>query len=377
MDSAAAAITWLLRVLSTLAQAVFAKVSAYIPVLLVFDFVVTSWIVCHFLVTVHILPVLEALPNWVIPPSPSTATTAFVLLGVYFFVLVHTLGPLCVIWVYSWRILRHGYTFPEGAKFFLKPVMQALPNEDNARHWFTEGLRPNLCRHCLFFSDPESGEGPRPILDRIYHGKTYEGKDLGCIPLFDHWKSYLLFTVWILIYHLFSLGTILWAIPSWSTRWALAPVVVAAASLPFVFFWVKRAPFRGQWLNQACRNQTHLETGIFIRGRPKPAWPMVINGSNGFEHVLVDFNPWDLGLIGNLRAALGDSIWEWPFFWRVPRRVWEYGTSPSEDLPFGPKWAAFMEARSLTLPPSIDLTPLPPALRNPVSRRRHGFSSED
>lgn len=49
MDSAAAAITWLLRVLSTLAQAVFAKVSAYIPVLLVFDFVVTSWIVCHFL----------------------------------------------------------------------------------------------------------------------------------------------------------------------------------------------------------------------------------------------------------------------------------------------------------------------------------------
>lgn len=190
-------------------------------------------------------------------------------------------------------------------------------------------------------------------------------------------KSYLLFTVWILIYHLFSLGTILWAIPSWSTRWALAPVVVAAASLPFVFFWVKRAPFRGQWLNQACRNQTHLETGIFIRGRPKPAWPMVINGSNGFEHVLVDFNPWDLGLIGNLRAALGDSIWEWPFFWRVPRRVWEYGTSPSEDLPFGPKWAAFMEARSLTLPPSIDLTPFPPALRNPVSRRRHGFSSED
>ncbi|OHE95119.1 DHHC zinc finger domain-containing protein [Colletotrichum orchidophilum] len=367
------------------------NVSAWIPVLLVVDFVATSWIVCHSLVTTYILPASREVPLWTVrSPLSSDLVTAWALLGMYFFVLFHTLGCLASLWVYSYRIVHQGYRIPKGAILRQKIVMQSLPDAAAARHWFDLGFRPNTCHHCLQTADFEGGEGLGSFLDRMYHGKTNKGKDLGCIALFDHYcwwlwcpvslqtqKSYLLFTVWILVFHLFSLGVLCWPMVSFGTRWPYPPAIVATTSFPFVFFWVKKAPFRAQWINQGLRNQTHSETARYVRNLPQQAWPMGIAGPNGFEHVVVSFNPWDLGTMGNLRAVLGDSIWEWPFFWRIPRRVREFGTHADWDLPFGPRWAQFMEDRALVIPDGISLAPPPLALRHDSSRRRRGWTSED
>ncbi|KAL2876419.1 hypothetical protein SGCOL_008225 [Colletotrichum sp. CLE4] len=391
MEAAAAAAAWAVAVAIALADAAFAWVSSWIPVLLVLDLLGTTWLVCHTLVIDHIIPAAHDVPFWTIRrPPPSQLVTPCALLGIFVFVLCHCAGCLVFLWWYSYRIMRRGYRIPRGAITRRKTVMQALPDAAAARHWFDLGFRPNLCRHCLRTADLEGGEGPGSFLDRMYHGKTNKGVDLGCIALFDHYcwwlwcpvsletqKSYLLFTVWVLVFHLYSLGVLCFSLASFGTRWSLPPVVVAAASLPFVFMWVRKAPFRGQWVNQGLRNQTHKETTAYIRNLPQQAWPMGIAGPNGLEYVTVGFNPWDLGAMGNLRAVLGDNIWEWPFFWRTPRRVREFGAHPDWDLPFGPQWDQFMEDRALVLPDGISLTPLPPALRNDSSRRRRGWTSED
>ncbi|KAK1674064.1 hypothetical protein BDP55DRAFT_633275 [Colletotrichum godetiae] len=390
MEAAAAAAAWAVAVGLALINVTFAWVSSWIPVWLVVDCLATTWVVCHSLVTNFILPASREMPIWTVRPLPSDLVTACALLGIYFFVAFHTFGCLVSAWLYCSRIMRHGYRMPKGALVRQKRVMQALPDAAAARHWFDLGFRPNLCRHCLRTADLEGGEGPGSFLDRMYHGKTNKGVDLGCIAFFDHYcwwlwvpvclqtqKSYLLFTVWILVFHLYSLGVLCWPMVSFGTRWPYPPVVVAAGSLPFVILWVKKAPFRGQWVNQGLRNQTHKETTAYIRNLPQQAWPMGIAGPNGLEHVTVGFNPWDLGAMGNLRAVLGDNIWEWPFFWRTPRRVREFGAHPDWDLPFGPRWDQFMEDRALVLPDGISLAPLPLALRNDSSRRRRGWTSED
>ncbi|KAI3536726.1 DHHC zinc finger domain-containing protein [Colletotrichum filicis] len=396
VETVSSSVAWVLGVTLAIANASFAWISAWIPVLLVFDMAATSWWVCHSLATMFFIPALQDQPAWAafVPISRDLAT-AYALLVVYVFVLFHTAGCLVSLWWYSYRIIRRGYRIPRGAVTRRKVVMQTLADADDSRYWFDLGFRPNLCLRCSRNADLEGGEGPGSILDRMYHGTTNKGVDLGCIALFDHYcwwlwcpvsletqKPYLLFMGWVVVFHLYSLGVLCWPLASFGTRWSLPPAVVAAGALPFVFLWVKKAPFRGQWVNQGLRNQTHKETTAYIRNLPQQAWPMGIAGPNGLEHVTVGFNPWDLGAMGNLRAVLGDSIWEWPFFWRTPRRVREFGAHPDWDLPFGPRWGQFMEDRALVvpvggLPDGISLAPLPPALRNDISRRRRIWSSED
>ncbi|KXH32838.1 DHHC zinc finger domain-containing protein [Colletotrichum simmondsii] len=394
VETVSSSAAWVIGVTLAIANASFAWISSWIPVLLVFDLVATSWLVCHTLVMHHLIPAARDVPLWTLRP-PSELATAYALLGIYVFVLFHTAGCLVSLWWYSFGILRRGYRIPKAAITRRKMVMQTLADADDSRYWFDLGFRPNLCLRCSRNADLEGGEGPGSILDRMYHGTTNKGVDLGCIALFDHYcwwlwcpvsletqKPYLLFMGWVVVFHLYSLGILCFSLASFGTRWSLSPVVVAAGALPFVFLWVKKAPFRGQWVNQGLRNQTHKETTAYIRNLPQQAWPMGIAEPNGLEHVTVGFNPWDLGAMGNLRAVLGDSIWEWPFFWRTPRRVREFGAHPDWDLPFGPRWVQFMEDRALVvpvggLPDGISLAPLPPALRNDISRRRRIWSSED
>ncbi|KAK1543957.1 DHHC zinc finger domain-containing protein [Colletotrichum paranaense] len=351
VETVSSSAAWVLGVTLAIANASFAWISSWIPVLLVFDMVATSWLVCHTLVIHHLIPAARDVPLWTLRP-PSELVTAYALLGIYVFVLFHTAGCLVSLWWYSFGIIRRGYRIPKGAVTCRKMVMQTLADADDSRYWFDLGFRPNLCLRCSRNADLEGGEGPGSILDRMYHGTTNKGVDLGCIALFDHYcwwlwcpvsletqKPYLLFMGWVVVFHLYSLGILCFSLSSFGTRWSLSPVVVAAGALPFVFLWVKKAPFRGQWVNQGLRNQTHKETTAYIRNLPQQAWPMGIAGPNGLEHVTVGFNPWDLGAMGNLRAVLGDSIWEWPFFWRTPRRVREFG---------GLGWPGVGDLRSVT-----------------------------
>ncbi|KAK1987557.1 hypothetical protein LZ30DRAFT_684486 [Colletotrichum cereale] len=364
--------------------AVFYGVSAWIPVLLVLDLAAHSWAVFRFLVVDYILPASGLRKERLLfRPDPNDLPRACAILGLFVFFLVLTGGCLIQMWWTSYRLLKMGYQLPSGAVLAQKPAMQALRDEYAAHHWFDLGCRPNHCLDCLKRQCPEDG-GHQPILDRMYHGYTEERKDLHCFPLWDHYcwwlwvpvclptqKAYLLFTVYIVNFHLVSLGAIAWSLGKWSTRWAFGPVLLSALFLPMVFLWVKLAPFVGQWKNQVFRNQTHHEMGRFVRSRRVPSWPMGLVGPDGLEHVVVPFNPWDLGTIGNVRAALGDHWWQWPWFWCIPRRVKEYGTNPDWDLPFGEQWINFVEGRSFELPQGIELTRPPPAIR-----RRQGFSSE-
>ncbi|WQF85911.1 hypothetical protein CDEST_10925 [Colletotrichum destructivum] len=384
LTSPRAVLSLLRQGIFALVVAVFFGVSAWIPVLLVVDLIGHTWLVTHFLVGSYILPASGLRKGRLLfRPDPNDLPRACTLLGFYLVVLGLTGGSLAHLWWTSCRLLRKGYRFPSGAVLALKPTMQALRDPVASAHWVGIGRRPNQCLDCLKRQCPEEG-GHRPILDRVYHGYTHKRKDLDCFPLWDHYcwwlwtpvclptqKSYLLFTVYIVIFHLVSLGIISWSLGSWWSTWTHLPYVVAALFLPMVFLWVKLAPFWGQWKNQVFRNQTHHELGTFVRNRPQPAWPIGLTGPDGFEHVVVPFNPWDLGTIGNVRAALGDHWWQWPWFWCIPRRVNEYGTNPDWDLPFGEQWSNFVEGRSFELPQGIELTRPPRAIR-----RRQGFSSE-
>lgn len=225
--------------------------------------------------------------------------------------------------------------------------------------------------------------------DRMYHCLTDTGNEIGCIPVLDHFcwwlwvpvslptiKPYLIFMVWLPVFHTVSLGILAWplTISAWqSTGWLY---VFIAACFPYMMLLVLAAPIKKQWRRLGCLDSPAREYAQFIRHRPSPAYPMYIKRSDGtYAHMVMKYNPWNKGTILNLRSVLGDRVWTWPLWFMVPRRVLEYGTG-EEDLPMSSQFhqdiQGTQEAREFSFPTAgIPLQTLDPV------RRRRGFTSED
>ncbi|KAL0941631.1 DHHC zinc finger domain-containing protein [Colletotrichum truncatum] len=351
------------------ARDLFYGISAWIPILLIIDLVASSWLVLEFLVS-DILMLSFKQNGFLTAPSLYYRAVALALLGYR-----------------SFRILNSGYCPPSGAIFGMKNSVQSVTSPATAASFVRRGLRPNACTECV----PEGttlGDNGQNRLDRMYHGMTRGGRNLGCLPVFDHYcwwlwvpvclttiKSYLLFMVYICMFHALTLGILTWSLISYSWSWPGFLYAILVAAFPAMLNWVEKAPLTGQWKHLGMMNSTNREWLLFVKSRgrtPRSEWPMYIRVEDGsFQYYTATYNPWDLGTMGNLREALGDHLWQWPFPWVVPRRVREYGMNEDADLTFSSRWIEEVQVNS-TIPQGIELRELPRALRN-----RHQFSSTD
>lgn len=96
-----------------------------------------------------------------------------------------------------------------------------------------------------------------------------------------------------------------------------------------------------RWWHIACRNRVDPELDKEAHKFKKMRFAVVLPRIIEQDYIFGAFederrralNPWDLGIMENLRAALGG--WSCLLFWRQPARVWEYGTSsPSKNTDF-------------------------------------------
>uniref|UniRef100_L2FIR1 Dhhc zinc finger domain-containing protein n=1 Tax=Colletotrichum fructicola (strain Nara gc5) TaxID=1213859 RepID=L2FIR1_COLFN len=295
--------SWFKEVLVTLAELILAIgqviwqwLCGWVPVLLVVDLLGHSFAVLFALLPGIIIP-YYTLPGSFLAVTSHDKNVAFALLGVFLFVLVMTAGPLAQMWLCDAEVSASA-----------SPALSA--------HLLAKGLRPNACDRCS--PSPRDLEEGRAMihLDRMYHCVDNSGKELGCIPVLDHYcwwlwvpvalptiKSYLLFMVWIVVFQTVSLGILAWplAISAWhSTAWLY---VFIAACFPYMLVLVLAAPIRKQWRRLACMDSPGKEYAQYIRHRPAPAFPMYVKRSDGtYAHRLMSDNPWDKGTMLNLRS---------------------------------------------------------------------------
>ncbi|KAI8278101.1 hypothetical protein K4K59_009301 [Colletotrichum sp. SAR11_240] len=386
---------WFKEVLVTLAELILAIgevgwvfLCSWVPVLLVADLLAHTCAVAFFLFNRVIIP-FYTFPGSFLAVTSHDRNAAFALLGLFVLVLVLTAGPLAQMWVTSYKIRRRGFRPPSAAVFSLKTIMQASASPALSAHLLAKGLRPNACDRCS--PSPRDLEEGRAMmhLDRMYHCVDNSGKELGCIPVLDHYcwwlwvpvalptiKSYLLFMVWIVVFQTVSLGILAWplAISAWhSTAWLY---VFIAACFPYMLVLVLAAPIRKQWRRLACMDSPGKEYTSYIRHRQAPAFPMYVKRSDGtYAHRVMSYNPWNKGTMLNLRSVLGESIWSWPFWFMVPRRVRDYGTG-EQDLPLSSRFLQDVQDTQASGAFTFAMAGIPLQTLDPAHHRR-GFSSED
>ncbi|KAI8218716.1 hypothetical protein K4K54_010125 [Colletotrichum sp. SAR 10_86] len=354
---------------------VFTRISVWVPVLLVLDIALQSYFVYDFLKD---LVIDYPFPVFFLPLSALDRGLSLALLVLFSFVWLGTVGSAVWMWWESGMIFLYGYRPVPDVDVGLKMAVQAhwIPSASLLR--IARGRRPKSCRLCQ-----RRREAQRMIstLDRSHHAKAASGKDVGCLPVFDHWcpwlwvpvclttiKPYLLFMVYVALFHLFSAGILSWSVAIWAFGHHAYKFWIGATFLPLALNWIYAAPIIGKWKHLAFMNSTDREHDLFRLSTPS-GWPMCVRASDGgYHHLMVSFNPWDLGTMGNLRSVLGESIWTWPLFWVVPRRVREYGRHPDYDCPFAPRFLDDVSVLART-PANVGLAALP-------ARRRHMYSSE-
>ncbi|OIW23226.1 hypothetical protein CONLIGDRAFT_693783 [Coniochaeta ligniaria NRRL 30616] len=292
-----------------------------------------------------------------------------------------------VFWVGAWAYglyITHWSRRHVNPTTTLKRVMQSDPAERVAiEHGQpASNARFKRCRR------PDCTDR-KPYGDRVYHctklGRHY--------PLYDHYCHYL----WVVVYldtiktyfcTIFWLG--LDGILCMSASFAavgmsrsglgqLHSIIGVFSGILAVYITVQAGWSQFKWL--AFRNVVGFEWSI-------PQWTMVRTiDTPGGKHVQFvtiarseddkrlgrNWNPWSLSLGENFRQALGERVWTWPLFWVQPRRVRQYGKSPTmeSDLPLGPLWRRFEREPFESEATWTEFLPLPPiaaAVRRGIAR---------
>ncbi|KAH9234542.1 hypothetical protein K456DRAFT_35995 [Colletotrichum gloeosporioides 23] len=388
--------SWFKEVIVTLLELILAVgevgwkwLCSWVPVLLMADLLGHMFAVLWFLVGDVIIP-YYTMPGPLFVVSRHDNNVALALLGVFAFVFVMTAGPLAQMWYSSWSIQRRGYRPPAAAVCGFKALMQANASPGVSAIFAARGLRPNSCHKCgPSLQELEEGRGIPGQLDRMYHCVSDSGKDLGCVPVLDHYcwwlwvpvalptiKSYLVFMVWIVAFHTVSLGILAWPLAIWQWQANAWTYVFVAAWFPYMLILVLAAPIRKQWRRLACMDSPGKEYTLFIRHRQTPAFPMYVKRSDGtYAHRVMSYNPWHKGTMPNLRSVLGDNVLAWPFWFVVPRRVRDYGTG-EQDLPLSSRFLQDVQDTQASVAFSFAMAGIPLQTLDPA-RRRRGFSSEN
>ncbi|KAF0331309.1 dhhc zinc finger domain-containing protein [Colletotrichum asianum] len=377
----------LLELVLAVAEVISQWLCGWIPVLLVADLLGHTCAVLLFLLGDVIIP-FHTTPGPLFVVSRHDNNVALALLGVFAFVFVMTAGPLAQMWTCSYKMQRRGYRPPAAAVSGLKAVMQANASPGLSARYTAQGFRPNRCTKCVpSLRGLEEGSANMMHGDRMYHCVTESGKDLGCIPVLDHhcwwlWvpvslptiKSYLIFMVWLVIFQTVSLGILAWPLAIWSWQANAWLYVFIAACFPYMLVLVLAAPIRKQWRRLACMDSPGKEYTLYIRHRRTPAFPMYVKRSDGtYVHKVIGYNPWDKGTALNLRSVLGESVWSWPVWFLLPRRVREYGTG-EEDLPLSSRFHQDIQDTQASVGFTFAMADIP--LQTLPARQRRGFSSE-
>ncbi|KAK2779020.1 dhhc zinc finger domain-containing protein [Colletotrichum kahawae] len=390
--------SWVKEVMITFLELVLAVsgviwtfLCSWVPVLLVVDLLGHTFAVLFFLCRSSLLPAYSlSLLSSFLDVTSHDKNVAFALLGVFLFALVMTAGPLLQMWMISWKIHRRGYRPPSAAVFGQKSIMQANTSPGVSARHTAQGFRPNKCTKCAPSPrELEDGRSNMKELDRMYHGMTESGKDLGCLPVFDHYcwwlwvavsmpttKSYLIFMPWLIAFHSVSIGILAWPLAIWQWQANAWLYVFVVACFPCMLVLVLAAPIRAQWRRLGCMDSPGKEYTLYMKGRRTPAFPMYVKRSDGtYAHVVMSYNPWDQGTVLNLRSVLGDSVWTWPFWFVAPRRVREYGTG-EEDLPLSSRFREDVHGTQTSSAFRFAMADIELQTLDPV-RRRRGFSSEE
>ncbi|KAK1715170.1 hypothetical protein BDP67DRAFT_488518 [Colletotrichum lupini] len=348
VETVSSSAAWVIGVTLAIANASFAWVSAWIPVLLVFDMAATSWWVCHSLGSSNVHPIIpsnhpfftnrfkrpcsSSLPSKINLPGPLSSrslVTSPLPTPSWLFTSSSSFTQLAA-WCPSGGIRTALYDEGTGSREELSPAERWL-----CRPWPTPTI-PGT--GSTWGSDPTSAFAA-PVTPTWKVGRALGRYWTGCTT---------------------ARRTRGW---TWGASRSLTTIVGGCGA---------RSPWRLR--SHTCSLWVGLWSSTFtLWGFSAGLWrPLEPGGRCPLLSWLPEPFP----------SYSCDSIWEWPFFWRTPRRVREFGAHPDWDLPFGPRWGQFMEDRALVvpvggLPDGISLAPLPPALRNDISRRRRIWSSED